>query len=205
MPVGLNVGDKVVSGAGADIKSGNALCLRVVVRVHDRTADGGTDTEVTGLARFTYTDNLVFEITYAEERLMSRILAMNEAGEKKVVKTWSRATTIFPQMVGHTIAVYDGRKHVPPVHSLVVFCVSGCRKKNFLHFVAAALVAISQNCLSLVNRLPADKGQKVNPHGLRVGVISAWDTQWYADKKDFGKYIKEDLDTFAICCLTALL
>ena len=50
---------------------------------------------------------------YAEERLMSRILAMNEAGEKKVVKTWSRATTIFPQMVGHTIAVYAGRKHVP--------------------------------------------------------------------------------------------
>ncbi len=50
---------------------------------------------------------------YAEERLMSRILAMNEAGEKKVIKTWSRATTIFPQMVGHTIAVYDGRKHVP--------------------------------------------------------------------------------------------
>ena len=50
---------------------------------------------------------------YAEERLMSRILAMNEAGEKKVVKTWSRATTIFPQMVGHTITVYDGRKHVP--------------------------------------------------------------------------------------------
>ena len=50
---------------------------------------------------------------YAEERLMSRIEAMNAAGEKKVVKTWSRATTIFPQMVGHTIAVYDGRKHVP--------------------------------------------------------------------------------------------
>ncbi len=50
---------------------------------------------------------------YAEERLMSRIEAMNAAGEKKVVKTWSRATTVFPQMVGHTIAVYDGRKHVP--------------------------------------------------------------------------------------------
>ena len=50
---------------------------------------------------------------YAEERLMARIEAMNTAGEKKVVKTWSRATTIFPQMVGHTIAVYDGRKHVP--------------------------------------------------------------------------------------------
>ena len=50
---------------------------------------------------------------YAEERLMARIEAMNASGEKKVVKTWSRATTIFPQMVGHTIAVYDGRKHVP--------------------------------------------------------------------------------------------
>ena len=50
---------------------------------------------------------------YAEARLMARIEAMNDAGEKKVVKTWSRATTIFPQMVGHTIAVYDGRKHVP--------------------------------------------------------------------------------------------
>ena len=50
---------------------------------------------------------------YAEERLMARIEAMNAAGEKKVVKTWSRATTIFPQMVGHTIAVYYGRKHVP--------------------------------------------------------------------------------------------
>ena len=50
---------------------------------------------------------------YVEERLMARIEAMNAAGEKKVVKTWSRATPIFPQFVGHTIAVYDGRKHVP--------------------------------------------------------------------------------------------
>lgn len=50
---------------------------------------------------------------YAEERLMARIEAMNASGEKKVVKTWSRASTVFPQMVGHTIAVYDGRKHVP--------------------------------------------------------------------------------------------
>ena len=50
---------------------------------------------------------------YAEERLMARIEAMNAAGEKKVVKTWSRATTIFPEFVGCTIAVHDGRKHVP--------------------------------------------------------------------------------------------
>ncbi len=48
-----------------------------------------------------------------EPRLLGRIQAMNEAGEKNVIKTWSRASTIFPEMVGHTIAVYDGRKHVP--------------------------------------------------------------------------------------------
>jgi len=44
---------------------------------------------------------------------MARIEALNESGEKKVVKTWSRSSTIFPQMVGHTIAVHDGKKHVP--------------------------------------------------------------------------------------------
>ena len=50
---------------------------------------------------------------FVETRLLSRITAMNEAGKKDVVKTWSRASTIFPEMVGHTIAVHDGRKHVP--------------------------------------------------------------------------------------------
>ena len=51
---------------------------------------------------------------YVEERLLNRIIAMNEGkAEKKVVKTWSRSSTIFPDMVGHTIAVHDGRKHVP--------------------------------------------------------------------------------------------
>lgn len=50
---------------------------------------------------------------YVEEALLKRIIAMNKAGEKKVLKTWSRSSTIFPQMSGHTIAVYDGRKHVP--------------------------------------------------------------------------------------------
>jgi small subunit ribosomal protein S19 len=50
---------------------------------------------------------------YVEERLMKRIDALNEAGDKKVLKTWSRSSTIFPQMVGHTIAVHDGKKHVP--------------------------------------------------------------------------------------------
>ncbi len=44
---------------------------------------------------------------------MKRIEAMNESGKKEVLKTWSRASTIYPQMVGHTIAVHDGRKHVP--------------------------------------------------------------------------------------------
>ncbi|MCK5762791.1 MAG: 30S ribosomal protein S19 [Clostridiales bacterium] len=45
--------------------------------------------------------------------LLKKIVTMNEAGDKKVVKTWSRASTIFPQMIGHTIAVHDGRKHIP--------------------------------------------------------------------------------------------
>ena len=50
---------------------------------------------------------------FVEERLMGRIAALNEAGKKQMVKTWSRTSTIFPEMVGHTIAVHDGRKHVP--------------------------------------------------------------------------------------------
>jgi small subunit ribosomal protein S19 len=50
---------------------------------------------------------------WVEERLMRRIAQMNESGEKRMLKTWSRASTIFPEMVGHTIAVHDGRKHVP--------------------------------------------------------------------------------------------
>jgi small subunit ribosomal protein S19 len=50
---------------------------------------------------------------WVEERLMKRIQQMNESGEKRMLKTWSRASTIFPDMVGHTIAVHDGRKHVP--------------------------------------------------------------------------------------------
>ena len=50
---------------------------------------------------------------WVQERLMKRINQMNESGEKRMLKTWSRASTIFPEMVGHTIAVHDGRKHVP--------------------------------------------------------------------------------------------
>ena len=50
---------------------------------------------------------------FVEERLLKRVIAMNESGKKQVVKTWSRSSTIFPEMVGHTIAVHDGRKHVP--------------------------------------------------------------------------------------------
>jgi small subunit ribosomal protein S19 len=50
---------------------------------------------------------------YVEEKLFNRVVAMNEKNEKKVLKTWSRASVIFPEFVGHTIAVHDGRKHVP--------------------------------------------------------------------------------------------
>ena len=50
---------------------------------------------------------------FVSERLLARIVEMNNSGKKSVVKTWSRASTIFPDMIGHTIAVHDGRKHVP--------------------------------------------------------------------------------------------
>ncbi len=53
---------------------------------------------------------------FVEERLMERVLRMNENNEKRMLKTWSRASVIYPEFVGHTIAVHDGRKHVP------VFC-----------------------------------------------------------------------------------
>jgi small subunit ribosomal protein S19 len=50
---------------------------------------------------------------FVEQRLITRVEAMNSGGEKRMLKTWSRTSTIFPEMVGHTIAVHDGRKHVP--------------------------------------------------------------------------------------------
>ena len=50
---------------------------------------------------------------FVEEKLFNRVCAMNAKNEKKVIKTWSRASTIFPEFVGHTIAVHDGKKHVP--------------------------------------------------------------------------------------------
>lgn len=50
---------------------------------------------------------------FVDPKLLKKIEAMNAAGEKRVIRTWSRASTIFPQMVGHTIAIHDGRRHVP--------------------------------------------------------------------------------------------
>jgi small subunit ribosomal protein S19 len=50
---------------------------------------------------------------FVEAKLLRRVEEMNQTGEKKVIRTWSRASTIFPQMVGHTIAVHDGRRHIP--------------------------------------------------------------------------------------------
>ncbi|WP_333861061.1 30S ribosomal protein S19 [Clostridium sp.] len=50
---------------------------------------------------------------FVQESLLKKINELNKKGEKKVIKTWSRSSTIFPQMIGHTIAVHDGRKHVP--------------------------------------------------------------------------------------------
>ena len=53
------------------------------------------------------------KVPFSAPELLKRVNAMNESGNKEVIKTWSRASTIYPQMVGHTIAVHDGRKHVP--------------------------------------------------------------------------------------------
>lgn len=50
---------------------------------------------------------------YGDEKLLKKIKEMNAKGEKRVIKTWSRRSTIFPQMIGHTIAIHDGRRHVP--------------------------------------------------------------------------------------------
>ena len=50
---------------------------------------------------------------FVEERLLKRVQEMNATGEKRILETWSRSSTIFPDFVGHTIAVHDGRKHVP--------------------------------------------------------------------------------------------
>jgi small subunit ribosomal protein S19 len=50
---------------------------------------------------------------FVEGRLLERIAAMNDSGRKQMIRTWSRSSTVFPEMVGHTIAVHDGRKHVP--------------------------------------------------------------------------------------------
>ena len=50
---------------------------------------------------------------FAEERLLGRIREMNESGQKRPIRTWSRTSTVFPEMVGHTIAVHNGRAHVP--------------------------------------------------------------------------------------------
>ena len=50
---------------------------------------------------------------FRDDHLMKKVVAANESGDKKIIQTWSRRSTIFPQFVGHTIAVYDGRKHVP--------------------------------------------------------------------------------------------
>lgn len=53
------------------------------------------------------------KMPFVEERLMNRIKAMNESGQKRAVKTWSRSSTIYPEFVGHTIAVHNGKKHIP--------------------------------------------------------------------------------------------
>ena len=67
---------------------------------------------------------------YVESKLLKRIEAMNTRGEKRVVRTWSRASTIFPQMVGHTIAVHDGRRHIPIYITSRIVAMSFCEPRS---------------------------------------------------------------------------
>ena len=67
---------------------------------------------------------------FADESLLKKVDAMNASGDKSVIKTWSRRSTIFPSFVGHTIAVHDGRKHVP------VYVTEEMKKGRFGEFVA---------------------------------------------------------------------
>ena len=69
---------------------------------------------------------------FVEERLLTRITKMNETRQKRMLKTWSRASTIFPEFVGHTIAVHDGRKHVPVFISSIRFIRRSSTKGPFL-------------------------------------------------------------------------
>ena len=67
---------------------------------------------------------------FIEEKLYARVCAMNEKGEKKVLKTWSRASTIFPEFVGHTVAVHDGHKHIPVgtvIHNIELYPGKGAQ------------------------------------------------------------------------------
>jgi small subunit ribosomal protein S19 len=72
----------------------------------------GQATTVEG-RRFVSMGRSLKKVLIGEESLLTKIEKMNESGDKKVIKTWSRRSTIFPQMVGHTLAVHDGKKHVP--------------------------------------------------------------------------------------------
>jgi small subunit ribosomal protein S19 len=75
---------------------------------------------------------------YVEPKLLQRVEAMNQKGDKKVIRTWSRASVIFPQMVGHTIAVHDGRRHVP---IYITENMVGHRLGEFAEKAAAAAAA----------------------------------------------------------------
>ncbi len=66
---------------------------------------------------------------YCEEKLLKKIQEMNAKGEKRVIKTWSRRSTIFPDMIGHTLAVHDGRKHI---HQVIPGARASYRKVNIL-------------------------------------------------------------------------
>src|SRR5438445_813351 len=118
-PAQLRVGAMVQSGPDADIKVGNALPLEniptgtLVHNVELKPGQGAKMARSAGSGIQLVAKDAGYAVLRLPSGEMSRITAMNESGSKNMIRTWSRSSTVFPEMVGHTIAVHDGRKHVP--------------------------------------------------------------------------------------------
>ena len=96
---------------------------------------------------------------FVDEKLMAKILRMNASGEKQVIRTWSRRSTIFPEMVGHTIAVHDGRRHVP------VYITENMVGHKLGEF------AITRTFRGMRRRRAREEGAEAGPRRLPPGTI----------------------------------
>src|SRR5438093_1104501 len=142
---------------------------------------------------------------FIDAHLMKKVRAMLESGEKKVVKTWSRRSTITPDMVGFTFAVHNGRKFIPVFitenavgHKLGEFAPtrtfhghSGDRKGKVEGGAPAGAPAGAPGAAPRAGRGGVSVGHKVHPKGFRLGVIENWDSRWFA-RRDYAELLHED-------------